>query len=135
MCREAKDRIECLEPNTHQFFEVKIQRKSSRKPIFCSSGDVLNDTYFLINPGVRLDAVCLEKSEVVIKKYEHIPDLVSSLPGRENKIFLKKSVISNHHVWKGQYQLGGGLFFSNFLYSEILKLNWKGLKFIEIPEI
>jgi hypothetical protein len=133
VCPEARDAIEELEPGLHQFFPVKILRSRGKRPIFRIDGRVLETPYYVLNPGVRLDAVDLEKSDVQVKTFPHVT-LVSVNPGRWDAVVLRRSVVAGRHIWKGQYQLGMYTFFSDQLVEIYHKRKWRGLEFKHVAE-
>ena len=133
MIREARDLIESLEPAVHQFFPVEIARKRSTKPICRLDGSVLSEPYYLLHPQVMLDAVWVERSEVWIKEVPHYPPFVSPYPGNY-KIILRKEITTSHHVWRGNYQMGNNLFFSDTLVDAINAKGWRKLKFSHLEE-
>jgi hypothetical protein len=134
ICPEIKEVIEALEPGRHQFFAVEIARGSGKKPIFRLDGRELMTPYYLFNSSVRLDAVWIEKSEVKVHTTSTQPTLVFELPYKEERIVLRRDIISGHHVWTGGYQLGNSMFFSDTLTQIVSKKKWKGLEFKHLQE-
>ena len=126
--------VEELEPGRHQFFDVEIRRERGSKPILNKDGQPLQRPYYLLNPGARLDAVWIEKSDVDVNQFGSQPALVHEKPGRQDQVVLRRSVIEGHHVWKGQYHLGRSTFFSDTLVQAVLDRKWKGLRFIHLRE-
>lgn len=131
---EARALIEELEPGQHQFFAVSIQRERGSKPILRLDGSLLQAPYYLLIPGVRLDAVWIERSEVEIARITPELSLIHAKVGKEAQIILRRSVIENHHVWVGKLQLGRSTFFSDTLVQAVLDRKWKGLRFTHLQE-
>ncbi len=131
---EVQALIEELEPGQHQFFAVNIQRERGSKPIFCRDGSPLQTPYYMLIPGIRLDAVWIEKSEVEISKITPELSFIWPKVGKETQIVLRRSVIKNHHVWAGKLQLGRSTFFSDTLVQAVLDRKWKGLRFTHLQE-
>jgi hypothetical protein len=134
MCREARELIESFEPDVHQFFPVEITRKRSTKPIYRLDGRILEEPYFLFNVQTILDAVWIDRSQLQV--FRHLPDatpVVGALPGNYN-IVLRKSVIDGHHIWRGGYQMGHNLFFSDALVAAIEAKRLRKLEFHHLEE-
>lgn len=131
---EVRTLIEALEPGRHQFFAVTIKRKKGNLPILRRDGTVLDTPYYLFNSTERLDAVLIEKSVVEVKTYKTGLCTVNASLQDKPKTVLRRAVIEGHHVWTGQYQLGGDMFFSDTLTQAVLDRKWKGLKFTPLKE-
>ena len=131
--REIKDVIEALEPERHQFFPVSIQRKGGGKPILAKDSTPLQEPYYLLHPGVRLDAVWIEKSDVKVHQFGSQPALVHARLGAD-KVVLRREVVEGHHLWSGQWHLGGKVFFSDTLFQIVQERKWKGRRFIHLRE-
>jgi hypothetical protein len=134
VCPEVKEAIEALEPGRHQCFAVEIVRGSGRKPIFRLDGRELATPYYLFNSSVRLDAVWIEKSEVRIASNPKRLTLVFPLPGKKDRVVLRRDIVSGHHVWTGAWQLPDSMFFSDQLMRIVIERKWKGLEFVNLRE-
>jgi len=134
VCPEAKALIEELEPGRHQFLAVAIQRQRSRKPILTRSGEPLQKPYYLLRFGVCLDAVWVERSDLMVSQISPGKTLVFPNPGNYGGTVLRRSATAGHHVWKGDRQCPTNLFFSDALTKEVQKRNWKGLDFTHLRE-
>ena len=130
---EARAAAETLEPGVHQFFPVQILRMRGKRPIFRADGRLLETPYYLFNPGIRLDAVDLERSDVDIRT-SPVATLVFPKPGRWDLVVLRRSVIAGHHIWKGGNQLGLYTFFSNDLTEIYRERKWRGLQLTPVAE-
>ena len=127
----VKDLIESLEPGRHQFFPVTIRRARGDTPILLRDGSVLDAPYYVMIPGVHLDAVWVEKSDVKVSE----TGLVQFSPTqREKGAVLRRSVTAGHHFWRGNIHLGGYTFFSDELAKAVVDRNWKGLECTNIRE-
>jgi len=133
VCSEVREAIEELEPGVHQFFSVRILRERGKRPIYRLDGRILDMPYYLLNPGIRLDAVDLEKSDVDVRIHPHVT-LVGVNPGRWDTVVLRRSVIAGRHIWRGQYQLGMYTFFSDQLAEVYRKRKWRGVRLTHIAE-
>jgi hypothetical protein len=134
VCPEAREAIEELEPGLHQFFPVRILRSPrGKRPIWRIDGRILDTPYYLMNPGIRLDPVDLERSDVYVRVFPQLT-LVGVKPGRWDRVVLRRSMIAGRHVWRGQYQFGPEIFFSDELVAICRQRKWRGLGFTPIAE-
>jgi hypothetical protein len=136
VCEEARDLIEALEPGVHEFFPLYVIPKNPEKILLRMDGTPLIQPYFLINIQTRLDAVCIEKSDVVVVKGARC-DFVNPRQYMHlvEGITLLKSVIAGHHLWQGGFHFTGYMFCSDMLAERIQKLRWKNIRLEHVDEI
>jgi len=128
----VKDLIESLEPGRHQFFPVTIRRARGDKPILLRDGSVLDAPYYVMYPGVHLDAVWIDRSPDVRVTGTGLVQF--SFTTRERGTVLRRSMTTGHHFWCGNTHLAGSTFFSDELAKAVVDRNWKGLEFKNIRE-
>lgn len=133
MCPEARALIEEFEPGVHHFFPVEIARKRSKKPIRRLDGRVLDTPYYLFFPQKWLDAVWVERSDVMMSPTYLGPQLVLPRFGSDN-IVLRREVVAGHHVWRGRFHMLGRTFFSDALVNAVQARKLRGLEFTRLEE-
>ena len=131
---EVKEVVEALEPGRHQFFPVSIQRQRGSKPILGKDGAPLLDSYYVLNPGARLDAVWIERSNVDVREFAPDKVFVSENRRHRDQVVVRRSVVDGHHIWRGQWHLGTKLFFSDTLVQVAQERKWKGRMFRHVRE-
>ena len=131
---EVMEVVEGLEPGLHQFFPVSIRRQRGSKPILGKDGAPLRDPYYVLNPGARLDAVWIEKSNVIFREFAPDKVIVSEKSAHRDKVVLRRSVVEGHHIWRGRWHLGNKLFFSDTLVQIAQERKWKGRNFRHVRE-
>ena len=122
VCEEARALIEELEPGVHEFFPVRVMSKNSEKVLPRMVGMPLIQPYFLINIPTVLDAVCIEKSDVVVTTgglHELVHPRQFIHPVKD--ITLLKSVIADHHLWRERLHFTRYMFCSDTLAQRIRK--------------
>ncbi len=125
------DLIELLEPGMHQFIQIP-DVIFKRQPSKASS-------FYLANIMPMLSAIDVERSKV---EWHTLPGggesfLIESLgPLKDAKITLKKSIIANHHLWKGSREhFSGYIFCSNVLREKMQSVGLSPLYFRECEEV
>jgi hypothetical protein len=119
-----RDLVEALEPNVHQFFPVKMVRKS---------GELISLPYFLLNVAQSFDCIVAEKSDLAWRVTSSPVGGIQREPVRyqvinsEDGLVLRKDVVRGRHMFRsqGKRPLKGCLFFSNELMT---KINGAGVK-------
>jgi hypothetical protein len=99
-CRHLKEKIEELEPGTHEFFPLEVVR----------DGDWHRyGTYYLVHVTQKLDALVYEKTAFASPKarygIEAAADSAHGLfrtMGKEFSCVLRNSVIEGRHLWRGK---------------------------------
>lgn len=127
--------IERYEPSVHQFFEVSLRRYRGSKPILGADGEPLKESYYVLNPMVRIEAIVVEKSELNVWRLAgggQASGLVNAY--RPGSVTVRKSLVAGHHLWCGEYHAAGELFFSEELGGEFIRNKWKGIEFIKVNE-
>ena len=93
----------------------------------------LSQPCYKVNPGQRLDAVLIDKSDVEVHTFRTGPDLIQERLGSKN-LTLKRDVIGSCHLWTGSRHITGQLFFSNELGDAYLAKSWTGLNLTKLAE-
>lgn len=133
VCPEARAPIEEFEPGVHQFLPVEIARKRSKKPIHRLDGRVLDTPYCVLIPQVFLDAVWIERSDVMVSPTYDGPQMV--VPGlRDRPIVLRREAVAGHHVWRGGFHLPGRVLFSDALVRAVEARKLRKLEFTHLEE-
>lgn len=112
---------------------MEIARKRSKKPIHRLDGRVLDTPYYVLVPQVFLDAVWIERSDVMVSPTYDGPQLV--VPGpRDGPIVLRRGVVAGHHVWRGGFHLPGRVLFSDALVRAIEARKLRKLRLTHLEE-
>jgi len=118
--------VEALEPGVHQFFPVKMVRKS---------GELISLSYFLLNVAQSFDCVVAERSDLV---WRSASSAVGDLPreplryqviNTHDGLILRKDVVRGRHMFRsqGKLPLNGCLFFSNELMTKVAEAGIAGV--------
>lgn len=121
--------IEVLEPGRHQFKAVKIT---------LPSGESYPTAYFTLRVLSQLDAFDKEKSDPACwKKSIRILKIVSPKEDHAHGIALRRSVIADHHIWRGFVSPETGISGFNFYVSDTLKtaIDAAGLKMMPFHQL
>lgn len=118
--------VEALEPGTHQFFPVKMVRKSR---------ELISLPYFLLNVARSLDCIVAEKSDLAWKATGSPASGVQAGPvgyqviNSHDGLVLRKDVVRGRHMFRsqGKLPLKGCLFFSNELMTKVTEAGVKGV--------
>jgi hypothetical protein len=115
---------------------VHIIPKNPTNILSRMNGALLIQPYFLINIQTKLDAVCVERSDVVVAEagpFHFVnPRQITHLV---KDVTLLKSVIAGNHLWQGRFHLAGYIFWPDALGERIQKLNWKNIGLEHAEEI
>jgi hypothetical protein len=119
-----RNMVETREPGVHQFFPIEIVLKGGILP---------SEPYWIFNIRQRIDAVVVELSRV---RWLHHPGTtpvmaapITLMPGETPfPLVLCRETIGGRHVWRGDTQLRGDVFFSNDLISAYKKAKMRGLR-------
>lgn len=105
--------IEELEPGRHQFKAVKIT---------LPSGEAYPSAYFMLRVLSRLDAFDKDKSDPTCwEKSVRILKIVPPMEDHAYGIALSRSVIADHHIWRGFVSAESGISGFDFYVSDTLK--------------
>ena len=121
-----RDLVEALEPDVHQFFPVKMVRKS---------GAPISLPYFLLNVAQSFDCIIPEKSDLAWRVTSSPAGSIQREPLRyqvinsHDGLVLKKDVVRGRHMFRsqGKLPLKGCLFFSNELMTKVTEAGLKGV--------
>lgn len=108
-----RDALEALEPGRHQIWPVEI---------VLPSGEAYPTEYFMLRVLTELDAWDREQSDPAC--WEQSRRVMKIAPLKKNNahgIALKRSVIGDHHIWRGFVSPESGISGFNFYVSDALK--------------
>ncbi|NIZ60953.1 hypothetical protein DL239_08195 [Sedimentitalea sp. CY04] len=117
-----RELIEKLEPGRHQFRPIKIIQRS---------GETYSSEYFTLRVLTALDAWDRERSDPGSwKKSVRIAKMRAPLGDHAHGIALSRSVIGDHHIWRGFVSQETGISGFDYYVSDSLKaaIDQAGLK-------
>ncbi|WP_067217518.1 imm11 family protein [Stappia indica] len=115
-----KDLVEQFEPGIHQFFPLKLRRKS---------GFSIEQNYYVFNCMTSVDTVLVKESRFRWGRFEEIDKPRIDID-REKDIVLSRMAIETRHLWKGLYlqPIGSGVFCSDAFEKALKKKKIRFLK-------
>lgn len=122
--------VEEIEPGVHQF--IKIEKTMDKKK------NIINKNYYIMNIMNSFAATNIEKSSVIVRNTSitlvsgEKQNIQSLFLDRPHRLFLKKSIVGNSHLWLGAIGDIGGVFFSEKLYKLTLERKFTPLKTIKV---
>ena len=132
---KAKNALEQLEPNSHEYFKMTVDDKTGTAP----------DTVFLLRCTNLIQPIIINRSDVGIQTRPPIEVNGGVIPARRQmhiannalypKFVLDRNVIGGRHLWKG---VRGGLIVQNFVsnaFKERLDTMKAALRYVECQEV
>ena len=132
MSQDVCDWIESVEPSRHQFVPFDIKTPKEGCVLRHKGRDREIGKYYVFNVGNRIDAVCIEKSNVNHLGLLDGKPLYSTIMG---PIVLWKELVQGMAVWSGVTQGFGSTFFSDAFSDAIAKNGWRGARLQHCEEI
>ena len=128
-CPEVMTLIDRLEPGINQFFPVNLVRQRGSKPLYRQDGAPMTVPYYFLYVTQIIDAVDIERSDVLIRG----PSLIRK-PG--HPFVFRKDLIAGHHIWIGNFHFGRAkICFSDERVSGIRQLGCKGFDAEHFDEV
>ena len=125
VCQKFRDMAESLEPGKHEFFSIKLLRRSN---------DQFEGRFYLLNVLQKLDAIIVEKSEASWRSHQvKLPDgtiresKVLSV-GPRPQLTLRRPIVDGHHLWRGDQHTRNKVFFSDALMDLVSTAKLKKLR-------
>jgi hypothetical protein len=122
-----RNHIEMLEPGRNQFVPF-MPLGRGRAPYLGPDGEPIR--YYLLQVTERIDAVDIARSApsriVIPPKYWVLPE--------DEKVVMRKSIISDHHVWAGRLHMPENVFFSDTLGDWVITHKMKGMEMVKVEE-
>jgi hypothetical protein len=130
VCDAFRTLVESLEPGRHQFLPVTMLRRS---------GDPYPGRFYLLNALQKVDAIIVEKSDVIWHRIEAPQPDGTVREGRWLEIrgmpqlTLNADAIAGRHLWLDRHG-GGHLFFSNELMEQVNRAKLRKLRWFQTQE-
>lgn len=108
-----RDLIEGFEPGKHQFWPVTLIQRS---------GEAYPNSYFMLRVLSLLDAFDKDKSDPACwEKSVRILKITAPKEHHAHGVALSRSIIADHHIWRGFVSAESGISGFNFYVSDTLK--------------
>lgn len=123
-----RDVIEGIEPNTHQFFPLKLHRKN---------GSLISDNYFIMHVAQRVPCVFFKKSKETSLRRVRFGDSAGSpiFWCSDDGLVISKPAFGSRHLFSTSIVAGGLILVSDTLGDELKRQNIRDLYMSKITEI